>query len=313
MSTYFPFLRGKQNELFALRALSNQIAASGSVYPIIEPVNENGATRNSFDNYVEAGMPFVFITNPRYGEFRARSQALLAALIMDGALSEYDNFIPAIYIYRETGIDEINRFRANYGYLPLLAVIYCGVPASAEVRQWCATDPSIYYHVILAGVVPTDFINEINPARRVMINDYFRRQARNADYPPTEFFTDMNTPAGNPNNVNWGDYSIVGDYFAESGGAAYSVAVHHIHYTPGAPTLNISHFISDRQETSDDPSGKTIEAVTHLVENLGGLLPNDTDACNQYRTMVETEHARGLGFLKRLAILHHLEIFLEND
>ena len=50
MSTYFPFLRGKQNELFALREVSADIAASADIYPIIEPVNDNGSTRNSFEN-----------------------------------------------------------------------------------------------------------------------------------------------------------------------------------------------------------------------------------------------------------------------
>ena len=258
-------------------------------------------------------MPFVFITNPRHGQFEGLSQALLASLVVGGPLIEYDNFIPALYIYRDTRIEEVQQFLANYGYLPLRGIIYCGVPDSVEVRQWCATDASIYYHIILAVFVPTEFINEINPARRVMMRDYFRRQIRNADYPATEFFTDMNTEVGNPGNLNWGDFSIVGDHYAEAGGPAYSVAVHHIHYTPGANTLSVSHFISDRQETPDDPSGKTIEAVTHLVENLGGMLPNDTNACDQYRTMADTGHARGLGFLKRLAILHHLEIFLQND
>jgi len=65
MKRYFPFLRGKQHELMALRELAGQIAEEGSVIPIIEPVNGNATTRISLDRYVEVSMPFIFICNPR--------------------------------------------------------------------------------------------------------------------------------------------------------------------------------------------------------------------------------------------------------
>lgn len=46
---YFPLFRGKMNELIALRDLALQIASSGSILPIIEPVKLNQSTRASFD------------------------------------------------------------------------------------------------------------------------------------------------------------------------------------------------------------------------------------------------------------------------
>jgi len=91
-----------------------------------------------------------------------------------------------------------------------------------------------------------------------------------------------------------------------------AVAVHHIHYREGdSGSLDISHFISDRTETTADTPGKIIEAVTHLVDGLDELLPNNTDACDEYREMVSTGDSRGLGYLKRLAIMHHLELMLD--
>jgi hypothetical protein len=128
-----------------------------------------------------------------------------------------------------------------------------------------------------------------------------------------EHFTDMNTQAGNPAGVNWGDYSIIGDQYSEGGGAALAVAIHHIHKSESTGALQISHFLSDEQQSTANVSGKVIQAVRNLVNNLDSLLPNDTCACNIYRDMAESGNSRGLGFLKRLAILHHLETMLADE
>jgi len=93
---------------------------------------------------------------------------------------------------------------------------------------------------------------------------------------------------------------------------AYAVTVHHIHYHEGdSGPLDISHFISDRTDSTADTAGKSIEAITHLVEALDDLLPNDTEACGEYREIAQTEEYHGLGYLKRLAIKHHLEVMLD--
>jgi hypothetical protein len=146
----------------------------------------------------------------------------------------------------------------------------------------------------------------------VIVVDRFHDQPRNADYPPREFFTDANTRDGNRTGIDFGDFSIVGDQYSEGGGPALAVAVHHIHYHEGdSGSLDISHFISDRTDTTADPAGKSIEAVTHLVDALNELLPNDTNACDEYREMVQTGEWHGLGYLKRLAIQHHIKVMLE--
>jgi hypothetical protein len=311
MSTYFPFLRGKREELFALRALADEIAESGSIIPIIEPVNGNDNTMRSFSQYTEAGMHFILVTNPKHGDYRGREQALHDHLCVNGPLTEYDNFVPALYIRRETVIAEVDNFNElhNDG---LRAVIYDGEPISDNVSHWCSTEGRIYYHIILEGKVNAGFIQGIPAARQVLIRDNFKRKIPNSQYPEREHFTDLNTIAGNPNNLNWGDYSIQGDHFSEGGGAAMTVAIHHIHYADNTESLDISHFLSDRQETTDDPAGKTIEAARKLVDSFDNLAPNDTEACDEYRQMVESETWRGLGYLKRLAIRHHLEVILRH-
>lgn len=256
-------------------------------------------------------MPFIFITNPQHGDFVAKEDHLYSTLVSDGALEEYDDYIPALSICRETSYREVERFNANYGD-SLRAVVYASEPTSQRVRDWCSSDTSIYHHIILNGVVPASFTRAIPDARKVIIYDHFKKQIRNADYPPTELFTDMNTSTSSV-SVGWGDFSIVGDNYSESGGPAYAVTVHHVHKSEENDALYINHYISDRQETAADTSGKIMEAVVKLVDDLESLAPNTTDACETYRRMVESGNPHSLGYLKRLAIMHHLEIMLEHD
>ena len=133
----------------------------------------------------------------------------------------------------------------------------------------------------ISGRVENSYIESIPVNNRVLIVDPFRRQQRNADYPDEEFFTDLNTAEGNRDHVAFGDFSIVGDYYTDTGGPAHAVALHHIHFTEDSQSLSIHHFISDRIDTSVDTSGKIIEAVNHLVEALDNLQPSDTRACDE--------------------------------
>jgi hypothetical protein len=305
---YFPFLRGKLNELIALRELSEAIAAHTQIVPIIEPVKNNSTTRISLDRFVQVSMPFLFICNPVYGDFRRNSQRLFDEVI-DAVLQEYDNWTPALQVHSNTTSNTVQGFLDRYDEREL-AIIYQGFPTSRQTVDLLSSE-DIMHHVFIGNSVGTAYINGIPRERRVILVDRFNRQARNADYPEREFFTDMNTPDGRPAGTDFGDFSIVGDQYSEVGGPAYAVAVHHIHYQRGDPgPLDISHFISDRTESTVDPAGKTIEAVSNLVNALDGLHPNDTAACAEYREIAESGVWHGLGYLKKLAIKHHLEVML---
>ena len=303
---YFPLLRGKQNEMIALRDLAGEIAKNGNVIPILEAVNGNATTQISLDRFVVESMPFLFICNPRHGEF-ANDPERLAATIISQDLSDYDNWTPALYINETTSLQQFNDFVESYSEYQR-ALIYYGRPNQNAVRSRI-DEVGADYHVFMSGHVETSYIESIPFNNRVIIDDPFHRR-RNADYPDQEFFTDRNTVEGSPNDVAFGDFSIVGDYFAETGGPAYAVALHHIHFRENAYSLDIHHFISDRVDLPVDTHGKTIEAIAHLVEALDNLQPNSTRACDEYRTNNENQNAPTLGYMKRLAIKHHLEVML---
>ena len=106
---YFPFLRGKQNELLAIRDLASSIAKHGRVIPIIEPVNANSTTRISIDRFIEESMPFLFICNPIHGQFNDNASGLSTDPI-NQALIDYDNWTPSLYVDEQTAVQETGRF-----------------------------------------------------------------------------------------------------------------------------------------------------------------------------------------------------------
>jgi hypothetical protein len=311
MRRYFPFLRGKLNEMMVLRGLADKIAESNQIIPIIEPVRNNASTRISIDRFTEAEMPFLFICNPGYGDFKEpKSHKQLYEELIKSQLGEYDNWVPTCQLFSGTSHTALQEFIDRYNGREI-ALAYQGFPTSQRTQGLLA-DERITHHVFIGNTVPTEHVRSVDEQRRVMVVDCFNDQERNADYPPREFFTDKNTRQGNRTGLDFGDFSIVGNRYSESGGAALAVCVHHVHYSEDdSGPLDISHFISDRTKTTADPAGKSIEAVTHLVEALDELLPNDTEACGEYRRMVQSGQWNGLGYLKRLAIQHHLELMLD--
>lgn len=309
---YFPFLRGKQNELIAVRDLAAMIVGNGRVIPIIDPVNANSATRISIEHFINGGMSFLFVCNPIHGSFLSDSceRGKRERQRTSEALSSYDNWTPSLYVNERTRSSLLKSFIAKHGDNHPLALIYYGRPQGTAARE-VIRNFQFQWHVLIGNRVEREYIRSLDPNSCVWVSDRFNRQIRNAEYPGREFFSDLNTLAGNPNGTHFGDFSIAGDYYTPAGGAAHAVALHHIHYiSKGSRALYISHLISDRRETSIDTPGKTFEALSHLVNALPLLHPNTTQACKEYREMANDQEFRGLGYMKRLAIKHHLEIML---
>ena len=108
----------------------------------------------------------------------------------------------------------------------------------------------------------------------------------------------------------YGDFLIVGNDYSESGGPAYTVAIHITFIDPdNDDAMFIHHFISDRQDTPTDPAGKFAEAVNKLVAEVE--LPNShilkTSAINEFIDLHKRGHYPGLGYVKKLSMKHHIE------
>lgn len=66
---YYPLLRGRQNELLAIKELLDNGILKGKVVPIIEPVKLSPTLVNTLEDFVSKNYWIVLIGNPKVGSF----------------------------------------------------------------------------------------------------------------------------------------------------------------------------------------------------------------------------------------------------
>lgn len=81
---YYPYLRGRQYELFALRELLSLNALSPSVVPIVEPVKDNDLLKQVIRQFVDGGRKIAVVMNPGVGCLRTWTEGLMRSSISMG-------------------------------------------------------------------------------------------------------------------------------------------------------------------------------------------------------------------------------------
>ena len=66
---YYPYLRGRQNELLCLRELLEKDKLSKKVIPVIEPVRWSSTFFSTIKKFVEKDREIIIIKNPEVGSF----------------------------------------------------------------------------------------------------------------------------------------------------------------------------------------------------------------------------------------------------
>lgn len=138
--------------------------------------------------------------------------------------------------------------------------------------------------------------------------DRFNKQDRNNDYIEIddEPFSEDHLYYLEDGYVGFADYSVVGKEYNETGFAPYAVAIHIVYFDTD-DSLRIKHFVSDSNDDISDPARKFQEALSILIEwNEERKL--DTVAMKEFEHLFHREAYPGLGTVKKLSIMHHLEL-----
>ncbi len=170
-----------------------------------------------------------------------------------------------------------------------------------------------YTHYLLGDPAAYQLVPDTRTFRsvrknRVIIEDPFQKQLRNVDYADRadEFFSAEHRYYHEDGFVGFSDYSIVGNEYSESGFAPFAVAIHIVYFDP-KQNLRVRHFLSDTNEDTSDPAGKFYEALVKVVQW------NKEEGLKTRAIKILEEHYRegtypGLGTLKKLSIMHHIEL-----
>lgn len=307
---YFPYFRGRQYELLALKELASQKLISKSVIPVIEPIKQIPALKNALKAFNDAGLPIGIIVNPNVGGLIGKSDEICSVLT-----TYQSTAFPGILINSDAQLALERLSEINFNKESLLTVM--DDQDKQQLYEAMGLKDARY------TLCPFDrYVMQMSIKNRVLFEDRFRKRSRNADYPKDEFFSrdhlDFSEIAfAGSNFVGFGDYSIIGKEYNESGFAPYAVAIH-IVYFENDNSLRIRHFVSDSNDDITDVAGKFYEAVSklyewYITENQERQL---TMGLNTLLEHYKNKTYPGLPTLKKLFVMHHLELvgrYLDGD
>lgn len=303
---YFPYFRGKQFELIAIREMA-QLLAEKNFVPVIEPVRESlGGLRKTLAAARSAGGRAIVIVNPHHGDHQDDGTNISDLLTAE--FQRVDAVSAGILLRSEMTVDEVIAcYEAHSDHHPVL--IHAGFNAPKALATALEDKMPSLTNVFVEDHAKLLYRRHFDQSTRILVRDGFRR-LRNADYPALEEFSDLHVTYGDLGMTGFGDFLIVGDVYSEGGGPAYAVAIHLTFIDPDKDdVMYIYHFVSDTKDTPTDPAGKFAQALAKLIAKLdsGTSHLRETAAIQEFREFHAKGHFPGLGYVKKLSMKHHIE------
>ena len=322
---YYPYLRGRQNELLCLRELLEAKKLSKCVTPVLEPVKFSSTFVSTLKKFAENERQIILIMNPAVGKFEDEFQKAIVdskkadtdekRTKLKKLLDEYDSILKdkhicKAYLVDAETIDKVLKMsEAEREKLYLL-------------NQNRGHDEFYIEHgnelLVEASFIPKDedFKDEV-VGNAIILEDCYQKAKRNADYidEPDVFFSKNHLVYARRGYQGFSDYSIVGNEYDESGFAPVAIAVH-IVYLGERKELRVHHFVSDSNRGYSDVPRKFEEAMDKLVEwdKLDQI--RRTRGGRSLINYYENGRFPGLGVIKKYSLMHHLELmgdFLEEN
>lgn len=302
---YFPYLRGRQYDLLALKELAQKNLISKNILPVIEPVKMSSTLNGTIQMYNNKALKLAIILNPT-----------VVDLTEEDSLSLYeqlnDRIIPAVIMNEDTEHVVNNIMYKGFQKEDILVIL--------NERDYVDDYKRIFG---MSGTNYTLFPDERALRRtvaqkKVLFEDKFNKLVKNADYARNEdeFFSEDHLFYSGEGYDGFGDYSIIGKNYDESGFAPRAVAIH-IVYFDSEKNLRVHHFVSDSNYGIEDIAGKYYEAVTKLKKWYEDGNENQrTSALTVLLEHADTGYFPGLPTIKKISIMHHIELvnqFLDSE
>lgn len=299
---YFPYLRGKQFELIALRELVEKNVLSNEIIPIIEPVKLSSTLVKTIETYGQHNRQLAIVANPEVGNFKSdvyeeKNQKLNESL-STSLRKNRENLLFMFLLKEKSDPREFIKMHSNN-----MGTI-CTNKDGIFVYETYFADRNVKYNLMPDE---SGFRRKIRK-NKVILSDRFNKKERNNDYIETtdEPFSEDHLYYVEDGYVGFSDYSVIGKEYSETGFAPYAVAIH-IVYLDVDNSLRIKHFVSDSNDDMSDTPGKFQEALSKLVTwNKEKKLT--TVAMREFEDLYRREAYPGLGTVKKLSIMHHLEL-----
>ncbi len=306
---YFPLLRAKQFELLAVREVS-PIISNKLVSPIIEPTKADTTQLvKAVNTFVINNINFTLILNScivNVGCMDSISE------LIKSYLKTYSNFQIGINVTESLDFEKLSEFiEINHLEEYAYSLIHLQKPKDLNVMNNFIRDYNVKYNIIHIENVKSRYKRNFDAETCVSMNDSFNQQQRNADYIsyPDELFSEEFLYYKDEGFIGFCDYLTIGERFSDSGFTPYVVVIH-LTYLKGKE-IRIAHFSSKSKKDTNSPLDlpkKFEEALDALLSFVDSNSISLTRAIKEFQNLKAREHFPGLGTIKKLSIMNHLEL-----
>jgi hypothetical protein len=254
-------------------------------------------------------MNFNLIINPQVGDIKSPDDILE---IIEEVINDYENYQPTFIINGKSNYDYILNIIAENEFENISIICY-EIPNNENDFFDFIKKIDIKYIIISEEINSKRFLREIKKldVDKITLSDQFNVQRKNADYQENddEFFSDEHLFYEEEGFVGFSDYLTIGKEYTDAGFLPYAVVIH-LTYVNSKEEIWVRHFVSDSNDDTTDVAGKFSEALEKLIEFIEEE-DIHTIACEEFRELHDQESYSGLGSLKKLSIMHHIELMYD--
>lgn len=305
MIMYYPYLRGKQFELLALREFAEKYSDDCKVFPIIEPVKTAfNSMKIALKKLNEKNVPFALILNPQNGDLIGKVEIILSEL--DELLSMTDKWIPA-YIVNNNAKGISNHIQTK-GYQQVMLICQDSVDTNNQDFKELLEMPEV--NKVIFADNNRSFKRELGTLRKeiIRIDDNFKPQKRNSDYCDIaeEKFSEEVFYYREDGFDGFTDYTVLSSTYIEGGMLPYALAIH-LTYRKNDKEVWVRHFVSVTNDDNTNIHKKFREAVEKAVTFFESI-PYSNESIAELTGYFGRDQYPGLGVLKKISIKNHLEL-----
>lgn len=291
---YYPYLRGKQFDLLALKEALSRDLLSSKIEPVIEPVRDSATLKNVIELFQKQDHPLAVIGNPQVGQFKLFDQH-----VHSWTLHENSTIEQALIITPETFQQIL--------HTPPGLIVFDGQHYPKEAESWkqLTTLSSRF-------LIPDDSRIRIwLSENKIVIRDSFstRKHVESYGEKNDDFFSNDYLFYQQDGYKGFSDFTIEGSRYFDKGFPSRALAIH-LTYIDAYGNIRVKHFVSDSNDSAKDQALKFFEAAEKMkrwiMRHHHQLLI--TSGMLELLTLYEQKKFPGLGVLKKWSLLHHLEL-----
>ncbi|WP_435255458.1 sce7725 family protein [Tenacibaculum sp. A30] len=306
---YYPYLRGRQFELIALREYAECKGENNNITPIIEPVKKTfNSLKLALPKLLKNNVNFALVLNPKVGDLEGTINEVYGEELQE-MLSDFSKWIPTFIV--ENDYVFLKGYIEKSGFENVM--IFCSETTDTNNTDFKAliSLSNVVYVVSEDNRTLKTFVRSLGK-KIIRLDDKFKGTVRNSDYldMKEEKFTEEHYYYLDDNYDGFSDYTPLVSSFVVGGSAPYAVAIH-ITYAKAEQEIWIRHFTSFSNTGRANIQGKFAEAAKKAVDFLNekGI---HTHASDELRAYYSEAKYPGLGMSKKITIKHHLEVINKN-